>query len=240
MQLSGLLSFATLTGLLMVSMSSAQAQSSSASLTGFSYQLIDLDLNDGIAASLTLTPDFTWVAARGYQGSSGSPDPSDMLYEKGSTSVSGTFGSASAIYNDSGLYASQTGGSLGYRMAADAMQTWSFVLSANTTVIFTADASVVGSSVTGYAYANAGIFASNFSESDTYLQDQLLQDSSSESRLVSITFSSSQNALSGTVGATAGGSTELFSVSPVPEPSSNAMLVAGLALAGVCARRRRS
>lgn len=34
----------------------AHAQTtSSASLTGFSYQLIDLDLNDGIAASLTFS-----------------------------------------------------------------------------------------------------------------------------------------------------------------------------------------
>lgn len=141
-----------------------------------------------------------------------------------------------ATYDASGVYASQTATAMWNRMAADSIVTWSFVLSANTTVVFTANGNVNSH---GDAYGNADLFAHSLSDGSGYLQDQILMGNGDHQiRQLSLSFSSAQDGLTGIAGMSAGGSAE--QLTPVPEPETYAMLLAGLGLVGAVARRRKA
>lgn len=221
-----------------------QAQTTtSASLKGFSYQLIDLDTTDGISASLTLTPVSTWLAARGFDPGSYTPNPLQIVDEAGTASVANQTGSALATYDGSVMSTSQASTAPGYRMAADVIQTWGFLLSPNTRVIFSAFASVSSqSSVDGYAFGGAGLNGSTRAADGypSYYFDDIRLSDGSESRLVSFSVTASQAGLSGMVRAGVSGSAEQYLTPlPVPEPSTYALLLAGLALVGTRLRRRQ-
>jgi hypothetical protein len=213
----------------------AYAQSTaSTSLTGFSYQLIDLDLNDGIAASLTMSPSSIWVAAAGYAPSSGTPVIVDILDQAGTANASASFGRASATSDTTGVYSSATSTNMTHSLSGDAIVSWNFVLSANTSVVFTAIGSVDARGPGAHGWAS--IFADGLP--DGYAQDDILQNSAAETRQLSLSFSSSLDGLSGTVGTAASSGVEILAA--VPEPETYAMLLAGLGLIGACVRRRQS
>lgn len=212
----------------------AYAQSTvSTSLTGFSYQLIDLDLNDDIAASLTMSPASIWTAAAAYTPSYGSPILSDIITEAGTASISAALGHASGTYDATGVYSSATSTWMTHYIAGNSIVSWDFVLSANTSVVFTAIGSV--NAIGLGAHGDASIFADGIPGG--YVQDDILQNSASETRQLSLSFSSSLDGLSGKIGTAASSGVEILEA--VPEPETYAMFMAGLGLIGACVRRRK-
>lgn len=213
----------------------ACAQStSSSSLTSFSYQLVDLDLTDGIAAGLTMSPVITFVAASGFSNADGNPDVADTHNGVGTASIAKAYGNASATYDATGVYGSRNAIEKNYSVLSNALVSWNFVLSANTSVVFSGTGSA---SVQGYGSSAAvSLFSYGFPDGD--LRDEFMVFEGSESRLLSLSFASSQGGLSGTIGSTIQGSAE-WAAAPVPEPETYAMLLAGLGLIGACVSRRR-
>mgnify|MGYP000095923813 CR=1 FL=1 len=127
----------------------AQAATAQASITGFSYELIDLDPTDGIA------PTLTWLdpvaISRGYQGllsNPGSADPSFSTVFSNSQEATG-LGASTLVSNGvvSGstsadeLSASAVINAYGTNFGASAAQGGHFTLSANTQVVFSAQLS---------------------------------------------------------------------------------------------------
>jgi hypothetical protein len=225
--------------LLALSTAAAHAESTaSAALTGFSFQLIDLDPNDGIAASLTLSGQNLIVSAAGFPDDSGDSDPWDTLRVPGTASVTMYYGSASSTIGTDGSFATATASN--HEAVADSISRWNFSLSAHTTVIFTA----VGSASANYegnmrAFGDAAIFAQYRISPDvgyTNLQDAVFISSGNGGRPLSFSISSSDTELAGIVGNAA--SAEAYSLTPVPEPESYAMLLAGVAVLA-CWRWRR-
>ena len=86
-----------LTALTAAAMPASHAQGTfSATLSGFTYTLIDLDPNDGISAGLTLTnPDY-WIATAAYPDATGTPDPVDIISTPGTAHVATATGSATS------------------------------------------------------------------------------------------------------------------------------------------------
>ncbi len=211
-----------------------------ASLTSFSYQLIDLDPADGIAPSLTLSGQNLIVSAAGFPDDSGDSDPSSTLLVPGTASVNMYYGSASSTFGTDGSFATATASN--HEAMAVSISRWNFSLSAHTTVIFTA----IGSASANYegnmrAFGDAAIFAQYRISPDvgyTTLQDDVFISSGNGGRPLSLSISSSDTELAGIVGNAA--SAEAYSLTPVPEPESYAMLLAGVAVLACCGRRRKA
>lgn len=175
----------------------------------------------------------------GYPDNSGSPSPVEIIDHQGTVSFSAPFGSAQAQYNAQGSYVTQT--TSANRISADVIVSSNFVLSANTTVIFTGYGSV--STQAGWIpnHGNAAIFAYDLSDANSYsgyYQDSILLNSEAPSaRQLSLTFTSLGASLTGIVGTAVSAGSEISSA--VPEADTYAMLLAGLAVVGVGTRRRK-
>jgi hypothetical protein len=215
------------------------ATTSSASLTGFTYQLIDLDLNDGIAASLTFSSVSPWVAVAGYQDNSGSPSPVEIIDYAGTVSFAAPFGSAQAQLNNQGSYVTQT--TSANRISADVIVRSNFILSPNTTVIFSGYGSVDTQAGAIPNHGNAAIFAYDLSDTSAYpdyYQDYILLNSEpSVAHQLSLSFTSLNAGLTGVVGTAVSAGSEIATA--VPEADTYGMLLAGLATLGIVTRRRK-
>lgn len=220
----------------------AHAESTAAaSLTGISYELIDLNPNDGIAASLSLTDQSTFLASAGFMDNSGLPNPLDFKFAQGATAVATGAGNAGSSFD--GIAAQAHANVTGKSFLSGAIVGWNFVLSANTTVVFKGLASAsVASTGNTTAYGDAGIFARYATPSApqaSYVTDHVLLNSGTEGRTVTFSLSSSNESMSGLVGMEAWTAGAEVPAAPVPEPGTYAMLLGGLALLAYRARRRQ-
>ncbi|NHZ99487.1 PEP-CTERM sorting domain-containing protein [Massilia sp. CCM 8734] len=265
---------------------SASAQvSAQGTLTNFSYSLVDLLPNDGIAPSLSIVkphiPAYPGTVAGADINESGrratreaSGDETRALYSRDlDASVSVPHGTAVATVSGGNFQnlafdaAASTTGSVGYKRSAsawNAMLIEEFVLSPGTQITFFAD--VDGSVATSLPSTN--ILKENSSFQASMRFDDIwssayphasatfkltaplgnsnpnLPFSQSASERLSIMFQntkSTSRSLKLSINLRAGAESvdTTLSTSPVPEPASYGMLIAGLALVAGAARRKR-
>jgi len=215
----------------------SQAQTTAnAYLSGFRYELIDLDLNDGIAAQLTLDDSGLNVMAGYYAASDNTtqPDPFHYLNTEGTVDVTVAAGSASGTL---AATSSITSASLqGDQGALFAQTLWgrNFTLTPNSRLVLHADAHVDGArEATRASIAYAAVFFT-YGDEELYLEDGLsTYQGDSESRALTVALSSGAEELSGNYGFTTG---VYATVTSVPEPSTYAMLALGLAGIALTAR----
>lgn len=265
----------------------ASAQvSASGTFTNFSYTLVDLLPNDGIAPSLSIVKSRNFnplaAVARADINQSGARITRDIAEDSGSAlysrpldaSMSVRQGAVTSTISGSNFQslhfetAASTTGSAGYERSASASTSMlidEFVLSPGTQINFFADAS--GSVATSLPHTNrlndnASVQATmrfqgllpdwypdvsaTFSlTAPTWGSDPNLPYSQSASERLSIMFQNTESSainlkLSFSLSASAASIDTTPSASPVPEPSTHAMLIGGLALVAGAARRKRA
>ena len=238
----GLVALASSVAVLAAAPAAAQPTTSFAYLSGLNYTLIDLNLEDGITAAITFSQPSTYY--QGYitdstganlaQLGGGNVVNAATASSQVSASITGNnmadaYFSASGTTNNNEKYASLV------RLAL------SFTLTANTQVFFAANSSL-GSSFDKNtdATATAGTYfdvvetlpTSSVSSHDIAMNGVL--DTELQADFTNASSASAQRILVASAFAQGTGP----SVSPVPEPETYAMLLAGLGLMGAVARRR--
>lgn len=214
---------------------------STAQVGNFHFEVIDLDLNDGVAAALTLG-DTGKLLTAGYYGDAAAPDPLHYLTEDGTVSATVDAGSSTAslangVGNVSATFTGPTG-----ELFSTVVIGHSFTLTANTRVILYADGSATGGPGPNEAWAPSHVmlFATTYdpvtgdpSQVEDILDSHL---GNTEERELSVTIASGSDALEGELGIGAGA---YAGITPVPEPSQVALLTVGLAGLGWRLRRAR-
>lgn len=250
-----------LAGALAASATPALAASAQASLTNFNVQLIDLNYLDLVTPSIT-----TWDAVtttRSYSTDTGwnmgnglglfnSAASSSSVSTNSNASATVTGGSA-PLHIGAGLAANghagapASGGSESFDSRARV--DWQFILSPYTMVIFMAQGAIAATPTTGSATehdstaAQLGMYVSDNDNGYTGYLSRVHRGSgyggASFSDLLYVSFANlTGSAINGYFSA----ETSVFgysSVTPVPEPETYAMLLAGLGLVAGVARRRR-
>lgn len=215
---------------------------SSAQISNFRFEVIDLDLNDGITAALTLA-DIGNVLTAGYYDNFGVPDPFEFLTEEGTVNAAVAAGSATGtLANGAGSVSTQFTGPEG-ELFATVTVGHSFTLTANTQVVLYAEASATGGAGSNGQYGGASyatLFGGTYdpdSQEPTQFEDFIVSYlGNTEQRTLSVTFSSGSAALEGDLGYAV---SAYAGVSPVPEPSQFALLTLGLAGLGWRLRRAK-
>jgi hypothetical protein len=222
--------------------STAAAQSTaSASVTNVNYQLIDLNPYDGIAPSITFggLPAAANVVLYGDPGYT-NPVLSDSILNYGTVSINNASGTAFAeIQETSNRSQVQVFSNSGF---ATSLTEFSFVLSANTRLIFTADASVTGTidpaggNVDATAWLQLG-FPNEDGTNGQFNRSYLYTTDGDRSGHLLALLDSGAGLTNGTYAFGTESSASSLAA-PIPEPASVAMLLAGLgALAGLQRRR---
>jgi hypothetical protein len=232
-------------GLCALAMCGAQAADTtvSASITNLQYTLIDLDLNDGITPAITFTSTAFDVRSATWDG--GSSAELDYLDTAGSTGVERPYGSSSAAGSLTTLEARGVMTPETYAASFESRSELNrlFTLTPNTGLSWTAVGTVAAENglpgsrahvaLGGELFAGAGY---QWEEKQSFFQYRQVHDSSSTHALSGY-LSTSSRALNGALRAYS--QAFVYQATPVPEPSSYAMLAAGLGLIGACLRRQR-
>ncbi|WP_432381703.1 PEP-CTERM sorting domain-containing protein [Duganella sp. P38] len=218
------------------------AASSSASLSGFSYKLIDLDPDDGITAGLTMSfPDY-FISAAAYRDNSGVPSPEQVINNPGTAHVTSGGGSATASFDGTTAKSLTTNGHMPL-VASTSIVSWYFTLTPNTTVVFSGLGAIHADRAGGVsANAASQLYATYVGPNapyDTTIYDGVnTLDGLNLSKQLSLTLTSGGYALDGQVGILTSSDIQGGSIAAVPEPSTYALFIGGLA-ALACARRRK-
>ncbi|MDQ1924163.1 PEP-CTERM sorting domain-containing protein [Massilia pseudoviolaceinigra] len=224
----------------------AQAASSTvaASIDHFQYQLVDLDLADGISPSIIFANE-RWSSetyGAGQQQSLAAP---------GTTSIVTEFGTSGTTLSHSTLSSTA---SVNFPVPADGVKHlyWnrnshsaSFTLSPNTQLIFTGVARLSEQLVQKFDYSAGrikmqGTLGDEADLMSTFEKSYLTNDGAATINLYGMLISDAQ-ARQGqfSLETAASLSAPIAPIPSVPEPSSYAMLLAGTCLVGAVARRRR-
>ena len=224
------------------SVAPAQAQSASAqaSLAQLAFELVDLDPNDGITPAMHITS--TQTRSQSSYGTSSMQIEDDTIYAAGTSSVTRSFGQATT-----------SGGADPWTSAASYtdpslpnvyFKSWNlteihFTLTPYSELLVTAEVSVDASDAGGISAASSKAYFSgwlnaellyNFCVNGTYAYD------TSVSRSIGGRLQSGAEAVTGGLGLV---TEAVVQLSPVPEPASVAMLLAGLAVVGASVQGRR-
>ncbi|MEO5934879.1 MAG: hypothetical protein ABIQ08_15190 [Duganella sp.] len=219
-----------------------------ATFTRFSFSLIDLDPNDGVSPSFTMTLPSYSVGAANYLGNSGTPHLNDWLQGPGVAIIDDASGKAQSSYDGITASSSVTVYDASPMFRSDASVQWKFTLSPHTSLTLsgygTVDSSRMGKvEAGGYVQLYAAYYVSS---SDPFSQPYIYDDLNTlygdhQSREMNITFASDDAQINGYLGfsATASGQDWSPVATPVPEPSTHAMLICGL-ISLACAVRRKA
>lgn len=234
-------------------MAAAQATTAKATLSDYGYQLIDLDLNDGIAPSITFT-----TTARGAL-TAAVAEAGDLLYWQGQDSIDGEPASSASSAGSASVESWYSAGEIGTRGSiGDAGQYMSlagwnadYTLSANTKLVFTghAVAAVQPGAYVPEQWSAAGIAVmfSPIADDGTSLQPYYARTASNPFIPETANFdewftlevvNASSTAFSSQMNIIISANADV--AAPVPEPSTYLMLGSGLLLTAAAARRRRA
>jgi hypothetical protein len=229
-----------------------------ASIGNLQFQLVDLDLNDGITAGISFRNTDVTSSSTIQNGFGDTAEIQTKSVQSANSDVLFT----NVFSPQSSAYAGFEGGSFGaistkgYQQGSgsfDAQQTLStnFVLTANTAIVFTGY--MAGSANTAdsndanlFSMANSSLLiADNDQESrnrSAYIERNwfLPFNGASSGESFTLTFAN-KNTASAEVNflAVAGANGTAVVTAPVPEPETWAMMVAGMGLLGFAARRRK-
>ncbi len=224
----------------------ANTSSASASIEQFQFRLVDLDLNDGIDASITFGTDIRSLDTE-------ADGQTQQLSASGSTSIVTAFGSAGGTLSDSALLAHASmihtlpydDTQRGFRNAGNRVT--EFILSPNTELILTAVGKVEQQFDGGFTRSGSRVHmrASLSGDEGTWQPKQFSKNYElgygSGSATVNMYGSLISDAKARKGQFTLQAYTYLFGpVTPVPEPSTYAMLLAGTFVLGAVARRRKA
>lgn len=214
--------------------------------SSFSYQITDLDLNDGITPTLTFADGQSWAEIYANNGK----NPLFGQWESGwipDSNISGSGNGANVHNSDSTLHADATLGTPSHdlhQLSAYATKLTQFSLNGPASVVFTlhytlsandADPSDVlttsaRAGLSGYVYFD--------DKSDSFFGTQQALSSGSQSGDLQTSFINHGSAAYGYLQATAGVDIGDHTA-PVPEPETYLMLLAGLGVVTCAARRRK-
>lgn len=223
----------------------AASNATSGSVTQLSYQLIDLDLNDGITPSLTFTSTVNrQLASIGYS------DQRETLQSEafGELTIANAYGNVrsgvtSTSASASGALAPSVPDGTGLYVTAHRLQ--SFTLSANTGVTWSALGSLSADHTASGGGSASVYFGGSLDDAVDDVSEYGHFGDSARTTLGSGVYQlggylASRVAATGYVSAYVEISNHAFvEIPPVPEPESYAMLAAGLLVVGA-ARRRKS
>ncbi|MYM39466.1 PEP-CTERM sorting domain-containing protein [Duganella qianjiadongensis] len=208
---------------------------SKASITGFSYELIDLDPNDGITPALTSLEHSNFMIAFYYTGNNNLPDLRKSWRNTAIMTLEGPAGKSTSSYIDNSMSASLEFYTTGARMMHINSSDWSFTMTPHTAVRLTALGSIrseVQNNVSTSADAQlyAAYYTSDNDTDEEYLHDDLFTYYEPQTqRAMSVVMSSGDSVLRGRFGMMTDAMGQSNNPLPVPEPASYLMLLAGLA-----------
>jgi hypothetical protein len=213
----------------------------SAQISNFHYEVIDLDLNDGITAALTLADSSTLVMAAYNPLNGNLPDPIDALEHEGTAQITSAHGTAQSTYgNGVANVTSSFSGTKGQVFGVFGLN-YDFTLTANTKLVLYADGAASGTfGDPDYSTSHAALFADYYATANatetTELRDFVLSSlGNTDARQLTLTITAGADEVSGQLGLSAA---SYASVSAVPEPSQVALLTVGFA--GLAWRLRRA
>lgn len=220
----------------------AQDATASASLSGFTYQLIDLDAADGVTPEVSFFNQIFHAEA----DHSSRPGYRQTISQAGSVAIDSGSGQAGAIVSADAAsvqlrYSSAPG--IGTVSAASEREI-SFTLSPNTGILFSALANVDiarDAPITGWSGASiyGWVDQGNNLDSTIYFSDLFAPKSGPLAYHLSAFGYAGQYGGTGRVEFSASANVFHYNPAPVPEPAGAAMLLAGLGLIGAAAARRR-
>ena len=218
----------------------AQSASANASLTQLNFQLVDLDLNDGITPAMTITAMQT--KSQSFYGTLYAAIEDNTIYTAGSSSVSRPFGQATASggadpWTSAASYTDAAPENVYFKSYK--LYQIHFTLTPSTSLLVTADASLGASDAGGGSEASSRALMGGWLNADVlynFLGDGTYAYDTSLSRTLGGRMESGAQAVTGGLYLVTEGVVQL---APVPEPASVAMLLAGLAVVGAGAWRRR-
>ncbi|MFP5390653.1 MAG: PEP-CTERM sorting domain-containing protein [Gammaproteobacteria bacterium] len=213
----------------------AQTVTASAALTGFRYELIDLDPSDGVTPEVSFTHFYQTQLIQRAPGSEITRDQAGA----GALSLANAFGSLDA--SAAGVDASAAGSAnlsapTPATFLANGIHKASFSLTRATAILFSADAVLTAGGNVGNHEVSA--IATMFADLQpyqsigywTFNRQEILRGSGSRSLTLSGELRSGADAVTGYFFSSA--YVDYASAAPVPEPASGALLIAGLALLG--------
>jgi hypothetical protein len=201
--------------------------------SNFTITLFDLNPLDGIAPSLTWNVQTTDVRTEH------PPLVSDSDSANGWTTPISAVSNPANASADSNTLSAWIGSGSGYGNAY-ARRHGGFTLSANTLVLFSAPARAATSTVGNFAIASlvtSGVGANGTGSQSTYSDLYANHLPSSDSGILTTSFI---NLTGGNLDGGIDADASVSGSAPVPEPETYAMMMAGLALVGGMARRRKA
>lgn len=223
----------------------AQSASASVGTAGFSYQLIDLDPTDNIAPAISFNERLE--STSWYDNGTGVVDY-DQIQTFGTTSIARAFGAASTSST-----ATTSRAQAGFELASPYFQLfssqhfhgWDFEITPSTGILFRANATLsathAGDGTRSLARASMVGYLNHFGDESleqSDFTDMVSIENGARAYTLSGYLHSGQESLRGAFGIGTEATAAFYGISPVPEPSTYAMLLAGLGLLGWRARSR--
>jgi hypothetical protein len=212
----------------------ARAQATaSVSLDHFSYHLVNLAPDDGIAPSISLTSYYAYADGSLYdfEGSITGYAGINMFGSASYDTAKGS-GHFNVQYDSTSVRLDTLSGTGG----AQSSHTLLYTLSPHTEVVFDIDAALsAAAGPNAEAGASATLYSGIFNQPTS--DDYVSVDSGTRLAALTVTTTSGADWAQGSVGFIAGAGANVY-VPPVPEPAPAALLAGGLALIGGWLRRR--